>query len=128
MIEVSDNTAADWVYAHLKTPAADVERVASDAGMSGFHLDTSDPVYVLGQSLITAGDFARFFALIDTLMPACERQFGMGLLAHFKSESGCWRPAYPASCYSKEGWKPENAGLLGAPYIVNQAAQFPAPV
>jgi hypothetical protein len=48
MIEVSDNTAADWVYAHLKTPSADVERVATDAGMTGFHLDTSDPVYVLG--------------------------------------------------------------------------------
>ena len=124
MIEVSDNTAADWVYAHLKTPSADVERVATDAGMTGFHLDTSDPVYVLGQSLVTAGDFARFFSRIETLMPASERQYGMGLLASVQERVGLLAAGLPGVVYSKEGWKPENAGMLGAPYIVNQAGQF----
>lgn len=124
MIEVSDNTAADWVYAHLKTPSADVERVATDAGMTGFHLDTSDPVYVLGQSLLTAGDFARFFSRIETLMPASERQYGMGLLASVQERVGLLAAGLPGVVYSKEGWKPENAGMRGAPYIVNQAGQF----
>ncbi len=124
MIEVSDNTAADWVYAHLKTPSADVERVATDAGMTGFHLDTSDPVYVLGQSRLTAGDFARFFSRIETLMPASERQYGMGLLASVQERVGLLAAGLPGVVYSKEGWKPENAGMRGAPYIVNQAGQF----
>lgn len=124
MIEVSDNTAADWVYEHLKSPSADVDRVAADAGMTGFHLDISDPVYVLGQSLVTAGDFARFFARIETFMPARARRYGMGLLAGVEERVGLLAAGLPGVVYSKEGWKPEDAGLLGAPYIVNQAGQF----
>jgi hypothetical protein len=124
MIEVSDNNAADWVYEHLRNPSADVERVAGDAGMTGFHPDTTDPVYVLGQSLVTAGDFARFFSNIETLMPASGRRFGMSLLAGVQERVGLLAAGLPGTVYSKEGWKPENAGTLGAPYVVNQAAQF----
>jgi hypothetical protein len=124
MIEVSDNTAADWVFDHLTSPAADVQRVASNAGMTGFQIDQSDPVYVLGQSLITARDFAHFFAVIQRFMPARYRSFGMGLLANVEQRVGLLAAGLPGLLYSKEGWKPEDSGELGAPYVVNQAAQF----
>jgi hypothetical protein len=124
MIEVSDNDAADWAYAHLTSPSSDVEQVASVAGMPGFRLDTSDPVYVLGQSLVTAHDFARLFSIIGAMMPASHRSFGMHLLASVQERVGLLAAGLPGTVFSKEGWKPENAGQLGAPYVVNQAAQF----
>ena len=124
MIEISDNDAADWVYAHLAAGRAAVEQVAADAGMTRFQIDTSDQVYVLGQSLVTAGDFARLFARIDRLMPAAQRSFGMYLLAHVQERVGLLAAGLPGAVYAKEGWKPEPDGLLGSPYIVNQAAQF----
>jgi hypothetical protein len=124
MIEVSDNAAADWVYAHLTSPSADVEQVASMAGMPGFRLDTSDPVYTLGQSLVTAHDFARLFSVIGEMMPASHRSFGMHLLASVQERVGLLDAGLPGKVYSKEGWKPEDTGVLGAPYVVNQAAQF----
>jgi hypothetical protein len=124
MIEVSDNEAADWVFQNLSSPSQDVERVASEAGMTGFHLDLSDPVYVLGQSLVTAHDFAHFFANIRGLMPVRYRNFGMGLLAHVEQRVGLLAAGLPGTVYSKEGWKPEDEGLRGAPYVVNQAARF----
>ena len=124
MIEASDNQAADRVYAHLTSPAQDVASVAADAGMTGFHLSLSDPVYTLGQSLVTAHDFAQFFAVIERLMPARYKSFGMNLLAHVEQRVGVLVAGLPGVVYSKEGWKPESPGLLGAPYVVNQAAQF----
>jgi hypothetical protein len=124
MIEGSDNNAANWVYQHLRSPTADVRRVASEAGMTGFHLDLSDPVYVLGQSLVTAGDFARFFSVIEAFMRPRYRNFGMRLLAGVNERVGLLAAHLPGVVYSKEGWKPENVGTLGAPYIVNQAGQF----
>jgi hypothetical protein len=126
MIEVSDNDAADWVYAHLASPHSAVLDVASNVGMTGFQLDTSDPVYVLGQSHVTANDLARLFADIGSLMPAAQRSFGMGLLSHLASadQVGLLQAGLPGVVYSKEGWKPEPDGLEGAPYIVNQAGQF----
>ena len=124
MIEISDNDAANWVYDHLDSPHDALTVVAQDAGMNGFQLDTSDPVYVLGQSLITAGDFAHLFSRIDQLLPASQRSFGLHLLAHVAQRVGLLDTGLPGVVYSKEGWKPEPAGLLGSPYIVNQAAQF----
>ena len=127
MIENSDNASANWVYAHLTNGAAAVNAVASTAGMTGFQLDdTSDPLYVLGQSKITANDFAKFFANIDTSLPAAQKTFGLQLLSNLSASDqvGLLKAGLPGTVYSKEGWKPENAGLEGAPYIVNQAAQF----
>lgn len=124
MIENSDNSAADWVYAHLHAPADELSQVAQAAGMTGFQLNTSDPVYVLGQSQITAGDFARLFARIDQLLPAGQRNFALSLLANVSPHSGLLAAGLPGVVYAKEGWKPESSGMLGAPYIVNQAAQF----
>ena len=124
MIENSDNAAADWVYAHLRSPADELTAVAQAAGMTGFQIDTSDPVYVLGQSQITAGDFADLFARIDQLLPPAQRAFALSLLANVSPRSGLLAAGLPGVVYAKEGWKPEPSGMLGAPYVVNQAAQF----
>jgi hypothetical protein len=100
--------------------------VAASVGMTGFQLDTSDPVYVLGQSLVTANDLAMLFADIGNLIPPAQRSFGMGLLSHLSSadQVGLLQAGLPGAVYSKEGWKPEPDGLEGAPYIVNQAGRF----
>jgi hypothetical protein len=126
MIENSDNAASNWVYGQLSGGSGAVNKVASDAGMSGFKIDTSDSTYVLGQSTITAGDFAKFFARIDTLLAGPQQSFGLGLLSHLSAadQTGLLQAGLPGTVYSKEGWKPESSGSRGAPYIVNQAAQF----
>lgn len=131
MIENSDNASGTWVYNHLNNPAADVKAVASEAGMTGFKLDTSDPNYVLGQSQITAGDFAKLFSKIDQLIPSQQRSYGLKLLSNLASsdQTGLLQSGLPGTVYSKEGWKPEPDstnpfGKEGSPYIVNQAAQF----
>ncbi len=118
MIEISDNAAGSWTFAQVG--AAAVERVAAQAGMTGFALDTSDPVYTLGQSLITALDFARLFSSIDQLMPAKNRAYGMGLLENI-SAGDHWGilDAGIGATASKAGWKTEPDGQ-----VVNQAAQL----
>jgi hypothetical protein len=132
LIENSANGSASapgpayWVYSHLNHGLSDVKAVASAAGMTGFEADTSDPLYILGQSKITADDFAKFFSKIDTYMPSSQKSFGLDLLSHLSSadQNGLLQANLPGTVYSKEGWKPESSGLGGAPYVVNQAAQF----
>lgn len=124
MIENSDNAAANWVYGHLNNGPTDVRGVAAGAGMTNFVLDTSDPVYILGQSQITADDFGKFFAKIDTMVPPSKKDFALDLLSNVSPKAGLLQAGLPGKVYSKEGWKPEPSGLEGAPYIVNQAAQF----
>jgi hypothetical protein len=93
--------------------------------MSNFVLDdTTGTAYILGQSKITANDFAKFFARIDQMIPSEHRDFGLSLLADVIPKAGLLRAGLPGTVYSKEGWKPEPQGLPGAPYVVNQAAQF----
>lgn len=130
MIENSDNDSANWVYKQLKNPAASVKTVASNAGMKGFKFDTSDKVYVLGQSQITADDFARFFAQIDTMLPSANRSLALNLLSNISPNVGLLQAGLPGTVYSKEGWKTEPDattnpfGKEGSPWVVNQAAQF----
>lgn len=126
MIENSDNPSANWVYKHLNHPQSQVNTVASQAGMTGFKIDTSDPLYVLGQSKITADDFAKFFSKVDTMFPASQQAFALNLLSNLSAvdQNGLLKSALPGTVYSKEGWKPETGKAEGAPYIVNQAAQF----
>jgi|GEM_PF-2806687 len=132
MIEDSANGSATapgpayWVYSHLNNGLADVNAIASEAGMTGFEADTSDPDYTLGQSKVTANDFAKFFSQIDTMFPAAQKSFALELLSNLSptDQVGLLQAGLPGTVYSKEGWKPENTGLEGAPYIVNQAAQF----
>ncbi|MGO9790997.1 MAG: serine hydrolase [Solirubrobacteraceae bacterium] len=126
MIEASDNASADDVYHLLNDPQAEVQHVASDAGMTGFQLDTSDPVYVLGQSKITARDFALFFSKIDQMIPAGHRSYALNLLSHLdgSDQVGLLQSGLPGTVYSKEGWKGEPTISGDQPYVVNQAAQF----
>lgn len=120
MIEQSSNSDANWVFSQVGAGA--VRRVAGQAGMTAFQLDTSDPAYVLGQSAVTALDQARLFSKIDQLMPAGQRQFGIGLLAHLSSADQ-WGilSAGVGVTASKAGWKPEANG-----WVVNQAGQAQA--
>jgi len=131
MIEQSDDAASNRVYHLLTNPVVQINAVASAAGMSGFKIDTSDPLYVLGQSDITAGDFAKFFSKIDTMFPAAQKNFAMNLLANINQQVGLLQAGLPGTVYSKEGWKPEPDktnpfGNQGSPWVVNQAAQFSA--
>lgn len=126
MIENSDNASANWVYSQLANPSKQLKDLADKAGMTSFVLDTSDPTYILGQSQITAADFAKFFSKIDSLMDSNQKDFGLNVLSNLSlaDQNGLLKAGLPGSVYSKEGWKPEPAGTMGAPYIVNQAAQF----
>jgi hypothetical protein len=120
MIEDSSNTDANWVFS--KVGAAALKALASKAGMTGFRLDTTDPGYTLGLSSIDALDFARFFAQINTLMPATHRAYGMGLLASISSSDswGILQAGISSVTASKAGW--DNWGQSA--WTVNQAAQI----
>jgi Transglycosylase SLT domain len=119
MIEVSDNRAGSWAFAQVG--AAGVEAVAHRARMTGFRLDVSDPVYTLGESRVTALDQARLFAQIDRLIPARNRAYAMGLLAHISTADqwGILSSGIAGITASNAGWKPEP----GSGWVVNQAAQ-----
>ncbi len=139
MIEDSNDTDANNVYNLLTNPTSELTDVANQAQMKNFKLNTTgDKVYYLGQSQITAGDFALFFALLNSMIPAQELTFAQNLLSNISPDAGLLQSGLPGTVYSKEGWKPEPGtvndsarsgspnpfGLEGAPYIVNQAAQF----
>lgn len=140
MIEQSNDADANDVYNMLIDPSGQISDVASAAGMTGFKInDTGDSLYWLGQSQITAQDFAKFFSIIDTMIPATQKTFGLDLLSHITPNVGLLQAGLPGTVYSKEGWKPEPGGgsdparaggnpnpfgKEGVPYIVNQAGQF----
>jgi hypothetical protein len=140
MIEQSDDNDSNLVYDLLNNPQAQIQAVATNADMANFKFnDTGDTLYVLGQSQITANDFAKFFSKIDTMFPTTQKDFALKLLSTITPNAGLLQAGLPGTVYSKEGWKPEpgggsdlpvkgaNAnpfGAEGAPYIVNQAAEF----
>ncbi|HEV2412516.1 MAG TPA: serine hydrolase [Candidatus Saccharimonadales bacterium] len=137
MIHISDDNDANVVYHALKNPSQSIQNVASQAGMTGFKFnDSADTLYDLGQSQITANDFAKFFSKIDTMIPSSQQQTGLDLLANVSPVTGILQAGIPGTVYSKEGWKGESSsntgistqtnpyGAEGVPYIVNQAAQF----
>jgi hypothetical protein len=129
MIELSDDNDSNNVYHLLNNPQSQIETVARQAGMTGFKFDASDPLYVLGQSQITADDFARFFSKIDRMFPEGQKTFALGLLSHITPQAGLLQAGLPGTVYSKEGWKPEPGptnpfGNEGSPWVVNQAGQF----
>jgi hypothetical protein len=122
MIRQSDNTAANEIYA--RTGAAAVRELARDAGMTEFTLAANDPLYVLGNSRVSAADQARFFARIDQLLPPAHRSFALDLLSHL--EEGNWgilAAGLPGSIASKAGWRPESDGG----WTVTQGAQLHLP-
>lgn len=139
MIENSSDSASNAIYGMLKNPQPEILAVAKKAGMTGFkYNDTADSIYYLGQSQITAQDFAKFFSQIDTMFPQSQKSFALSLLDSIKQQYGLLQAGLPGQVYSKEGWKPEPGGgtdpaisgnpnpfgIEGNPYVVNQAAQF----
>ena len=127
MIQASDNADANTVFKALPNGSSDVQAAADAAGMTSFQLDTSDPVYVLGQSRVTAADLAGLFARFRQLLPVPQRSLAMQLLAtpSADQQDGLRLAGLPEPLYSKEGWKPEPSGMPGAPYVVTQAVRFP---
>ena len=118
MIQESDNADGTWTFEQVGAGA--VLRLAAQVGMRGFALSTSDPLYVLGQSRVTALDLARLFARIGQLIPERNRAWAMGLLANL-SPSDQWGilSAGIGVTASKAGWYPEPDG-----WVVNQAGQL----
>jgi len=108
MIQDSDNAAANRVFARVGKTG--VLRVADQAQMRGFDLDTRDPLYVLGDSLVTAGDQARLFARILDLIPQAHRAYARGLLASVSARWGIVQAASGAEVLSKAGWRDEGDG------------------
>lgn len=108
MIEQSSNADANWVLAQVGAGA--VAKVASDAGMTHFDLNTtSDPVYHMGLSRISADDMARFFSRIDQMMGS-HSGFGMHLLANIAAGTPGHTGVFDATgasgtIYSKSGWE-----------------------
>jgi 3D (Asp-Asp-Asp) domain-containing protein len=119
MIEQSDNAAAAALYREVGLAAIDA--VAADAGMRAWRADTSDPVYPLGESRVSAEDFARFFARIDDLVAPRHRSFARQLLSGITGAGafGVLRAGIAGTVLSKGGWMDEGDG-----WTVNQAAQF----
>jgi hypothetical protein len=132
MIEQSDDQDSNNVLGLLNDPASQISAVASSAGMTGFKPNlTGDSLYNLGQSQITANDFAKFFSKIDTMFPPAQKSFALGLLSTITPQAGLLQAGLPGTVYSKEGWKPEPGGGSpnpfgneGSPWVVNQAGQF----
>jgi len=120
MIERSDNAAANRIFARVDRVG--VRQVAEAARMDDFALRTSDPVYRLGDSRVSAADQARFFARIDLLIPARHRSAGMAMLAAIEASQrwGLLAAQLSGTIYAKAGWRPEPGGG----WTVNQAAQL----
>ncbi|MGH2957565.1 MAG: serine hydrolase, partial [Solirubrobacterales bacterium] len=116
MIRVSDNDAADAIYAQVGPSG--LQRLARRSGMRRF---AANPAW--GGCQVTAVDQARFFRRLGSLLPPRHRKYGLGLLSgivasqrwgipqgapkgwrlHFK---GGWYPGDPG------GWRVHQAALL----------------
>ena len=114
MITVSDNAAADAVYAHVGRSAA--QRLAGVAHMGTFRAGSHWIV-----SKVAPADMARFFRDMERYIPRTHRGFANGLLAHivWYQRWGIPVVAEPLGyrVYFKPGW-------LGAWSLANEAARL----
>lgn len=112
MIRSSDNDAASAIFARVGE--AGLRELAADAGMTDF---ASLPAW--GSSAVSAADQARFFALLDRLLPRRSARYARGLLAGVVPDQSWGIPAVarPAgwTVLFKGGWRER---------IVNQAARL----
>ncbi len=112
MIRSSDNDAAGAIFARVGE--AGLRALAADAGMADF---ASLPAW--GSSALSAADQARFFALLDRLLPRRSARFARALLRGIVAEQSWGTPAVarPAgwTVLFKGGWRER---------IVNQAARL----
>jgi hypothetical protein len=116
MITVSDNDAADAIYARVGD--AGLNEVASLAGMEHFEADVGH----WSNALITADDMALFMSHLDVLLDLPHGEAGSAMLASVTPSQRWGVPqAAPegASVRLKGGWRPSETGQL-----VHQAARI----
>jgi hypothetical protein len=110
MIHSSDNAAASAVLAIVGQAALD--RVADDAHMSDFEPASGWWAF----TEVSAADLARFFSVIDSLIPARYDRYARTLLSGIEP-SQSWgipsvaRPEF--AVFFKGGWLPQSEGLVG---------------
>jgi Beta-lactamase enzyme family len=118
MITVSDNRAANAIYAHVGD--AGLADVARRAGMSDFE---ATPGF-WGGARVSAADMARLFFGLESNLPRPHRRYGMKLLA---SVVGPQRWGIPAAAgqgwrvWFKGGWRPPGRQDTSGP-VTHQAA------
>jgi hypothetical protein len=113
MIERSDNIAATKVRNIVGN--ASLARLARKAHMHHFATAVS-----WGDTALAAADQARYFRVIDRLVPPRHRGYARFLLAHVIQEQRWGIPQvapHGARVYFKGGWRPSVGG-----WIVNQSA------
>jgi hypothetical protein len=106
MIRRSDNAAASQVRNIVGNPG--LAALARAAGMHHFASSVS-----WGDTLLAAGDQARFFYAIDRLAPERHRHYARALLSHIVTGQRWGIPAAaPAGTrvFFKGGWRPESGG------------------
>jgi Beta-lactamase enzyme family len=113
MIRVSDNESASQLFRRLGP--GPVRVVAQRAGMRSFRLGTD-----WAEAAVTAGDQARFFAVIDRLVAPSRRTFARYILSVVEPQQRWGIPAAARPRWQpffKGGWRPDRSGDL-----VHQAA------
>ncbi len=113
MITVSDNDAADAIYARIGD--AGLNAVAARAGMTRYTVAGH-----WGNSQIAAGDMALFFADLDAAFPRRHREYAKGLLGSIVPDQSWGIPDAAGERWAvrfKGGWLPDHA-------LVNQAAEL----
>ncbi len=113
MITVSDNAAADAIYARVGDPG--LVAVAKRAGMRDYSV-----AGYWGNSLISAADMALMFADLDRSFVRRDREYAKGLLGSIVDDQS-WGIPDPAgrrwAVRFKGGWLPDHA-------LVHQAAEL----
>jgi hypothetical protein len=113
MITVSDNGAADSIYARVGDEG--LFRVAERAGMKRFTV-----AGYWGNAQIAAADMARFFGDLDHAFPRRFREYAKGLLGSVVESQSWGIPAAAGDRWAvrfKGGWLPDHA-------LVHQAAEL----
>jgi hypothetical protein len=113
MITVSDNAAADSIYARVGDQG--LFDVARRAGMKRFTV-----AGYWGNAQITAADMARFFGDLDHVLVRRHREYAKGLLGSVVESQSWGIPAAAGDRWAvrfKGGWLPDHA-------LVHQAAEL----
>ena len=108
MIRISDNDSATALFRRVRPEGLD--ELARRAGLSSFKAGTH-----WGESRVTAADQARFFLVLDGLVPGAQRGYARRLLSSVDATQswGIPRAARPRwRTFFKGGWRPEGAGFL----------------
>jgi hypothetical protein len=109
MIHVSDNHAATEVWSRVGDPR--LRRLAHKAGMRDFSIHG-----IWANAIIAAGDQARFFFEMNSLLPHQFRGYANQLLSHIVGYESWGIPAVARprhwKVFFKGGWRPTGRGQL----------------